>query len=122
MKKDELGRQGESLASEFLERKGYRVIGRNFRAGRCEIDLIARREDLLVFVEVKTRGSLLFGHPACAVTRAKRKHITGVARSFIERNRLHHLRSRFDVIAILMVGEKASIVHIEDAFRPFSAT
>jgi putative endonuclease len=77
-----LGREGERLAARFLERRGYRVLGSGFRARRGEIDLICRRGDRLVLVEVKTRSSDRFGTPAEAVGPRKRRALQAAAAEY----------------------------------------
>jgi len=77
-----LGREGEQLAARFLERRGYRVIGSGFRARRGEIDLVCRRGDRLVLVEVKTRSSDRFGTPIEAVGPRKRRALQAAAAEY----------------------------------------
>lgn len=80
-KKDELGRRGESVAAEWFEHDGYRIIDRNWRSSQGEIDLIVTDEETLVFVEVKTRSSLGYGHPFEAITPrkcARLRRLTGL--------------------------------------------
>ena len=77
-----LGREGERLAARFLERRGYRVLGSGFRARRGEIDLVCRRGDRLVLVEVKTRSSDRFGTPAEAVGARKRRALLAAAAEY----------------------------------------
>jgi putative endonuclease len=77
-----LGREGERLAARFLEQRGYRVLGSGFRARRGEIDLVCRRGDRLVLVEVKTRSSDRFGTPAEAVGPRKRRALLAAAAEY----------------------------------------
>ena len=115
-----LGRWGEAKAASALERRGWRILARNYRWGRREIDLVARRDGVLAFVEVKTRAGVGFGHPEEAVTAIKRREIEAVARDFVVRNRMEHLEIRFDVVAIV-VGRGRRIqrfTHVPDAWRP----
>ena len=115
-----LGRWGEREAARALERRGWRILARNYRAGRKEIDIVARRERTLAFVEVKTRAGVGFGHPEEAVTGSKRREIEAVATDFVRRHRLEHLDIRFDVVAIV-VGRGRRIerfTHVPDAWRP----
>lgn len=77
--KQQLGKIGENLASEYLEKQGYLILERNFACRQGEIDIIAKDEKEFVFVEVKTRRSLKFGYPAEAVTNIKRKHMQKAA-------------------------------------------
>lgn len=98
--KQQLGKIGENLASEYLEKQGYLILERNFACRRGEIDIIAKDEKEFVFVEVKTRKSLKFGYPAEAVTNIKRKHMQKAAQYYLYKNKLNGRYVRFDVIEI----------------------
>jgi putative endonuclease len=78
----ELGRRGERLAADYLERLGYRVVGTGFLARRGEIDLVCRNGDCLVLVEVKTRSSAAFGSPAESVGSGKRRALNAAAAEY----------------------------------------
>ena len=111
----ETGRQGEERAAAYLTGRGFEVVARNYRRRRAEIDLIVRRAQLLVFVEVKTRRSAAYGLPEAAVTRAKAARVIGAAEHYIrENNWLHEIR--FDIVSVLFVNGAAEIEHLEDAF------
>jgi len=107
------GMEGERLASQFLEGKGFSIVARNFRYKRSEIDLIVQKEKLLVFVEVKSRKNHLFGEPETFVTRAQAKRIMEAAEHFVIEKDWHH-DIRFDIIAITQ--ESGEILHLKDAF------
>jgi putative endonuclease len=113
----ELGRRGERLAADYLERRGYRVVGTGFLARRGEIDLVCRRGDRLVLVEVKTRSGVGFGLPAEAVGAHKRRALSAAAAEY---RALAGWRGeiRFAVVSVLVgpAGEPASIELIEDPF------
>jgi len=112
-----LGRLGEALAAGELERQGWLIIGRNFRFGHREIDLIARRSGLVAFFEVKTRTDTIFGHPLEAVTPAKRRDVERVARAWIARHGLAADAYRFDVVSIVWDGAGPPLVeHVENAW------
>lgn len=114
-----VGAYFEDLAARWLERRGWHVLGRNVRFGRKEIDLVARRHDLVAFVEVKGRRTGAYGAPAEAVTPRKRGEIESVARWWVERWGRPDLRYRFDVIGIAADGHGGFAVdHVEDAWRP----
>lgn len=110
-----VGTQGETLAAKYLESKGYEIIKRNYKNDYGEIDIIAAHDGYLIFVEVKTRSSLVFGFPSEAVDAHKRRKISQVASVYIRYNKLYDLPVRFDVIEIC--GEE--INHIEDAFESY---
>ena len=114
--KRERGAQGENLAVDYLEKKGYRILERNFRFERGEIDIIAEQNSALVFVEVKARRSRAFGEPEDAVTISKRNQLQKVAEGYLYKNNIDEKECRFDVIAIQYENGKATIRHYENAF------
>jgi putative endonuclease len=95
-----LGAQGEALAAAHLSRAGYRIVGRNVRAGGVELDLIAARGNLCVFVEVKTRRSRNQGLPEEAVDARKRERLVRGAAAWMREQGARARRVRFDVIAV----------------------
>ena len=112
------GLAGEELAKRYLCSTGWQVLHHRFRMGRLEIDLVARKGQLVIFVEVKTRWSGTFGHPYHAVTWAKRREIARVAWSWIDRHGRPDYAYRFDVIGVRMSSSGRPILdHLEDAFR-----
>ncbi|SED84573.1 putative endonuclease [Ruania alba] len=98
--KDELGRVGEDVAADWLTRSGMEVLDRNWRCREGEIDLVARDGDDLVVVEVKTRRTLTFGHPAEAVTAAKLRRLRTLAARWLAAHEVHPAGLRLDVVAI----------------------
>lgn len=105
-----VGWLGELRAAQYLKKRGMRILARRFRAGRGEIDLIAREERTLVFVEVKTRVKGTIGEGAQAVNREKRRRIQSAARAYLT---FHPADSiRFDVVEISAAG----IRHIPNAW------
>jgi putative endonuclease len=111
-----LGKRGEEFAIEYLKKKGYEIIGTNFRYDRAEIDVIARDRDVLVFVEVKTRRANALGEPEDAVTFRKRDQIRKAAQGYLFLQHLDDEECRFDVLGIEYERGTANICHIEDAF------
>jgi putative endonuclease len=95
-----LATEGEQLAAEHLARAGYRIVARNVRAGGVEIDLVAARGRLVVFVEVKARSGRGFGAPEEAVDARKRARLVRGARAWLHAHGPRHARARFDVIAV----------------------
>jgi putative endonuclease len=94
-----LGDEGEDRTARHLAREGYQIIDRNVRAGGVELDLVAQRGDLLVFVEVKTRRCLRFGEPELAVDAAKRARLVRGAIAWLHEHGRGASRVRFDVAA-----------------------
>lgn len=117
MEKTALGRDGESLAREYLERKGFHFLRRNYKRLHGEIDLIMEQGSWLVFVEVKTRRSFQYGMPAEAVTPAKQRHIRYCAELYFSECGIETRKSRFDVVEVLLLpGRAPRIRHLENAF------
>jgi len=113
-----LGDRGEAIAALHLERSGWTILDRNFRLGRKEIDLVASRDGVVAFVEVKTRSGEGFGHPLEAVTPRKRGAIEAVASAWIARHGRPEHTYRFDAVSILFrPGRPPSVEHVEDAWR-----
>ena len=113
----ELGRRGETIATNQLITNGYKVICRNYRVKNAEIDIVCTKDKKLIIVEVKTRNSTIFGEPYLAVTRSKQRQIIRVANKFIEEKDIN-LEVRFDVISIILNKNAMRLEHIEDAFYP----
>jgi putative endonuclease len=114
-----LGIEGERRAADFLARRGYRIIERNVRCGGVEVDLIARRGSLVVFVEVKTRRSDRYGPPYAAVDDAKQARLVRAASAWLGAHPGRARRIRFDVVSCLASDESDSswqIEHLEGAF------
>ncbi len=113
-----LGRLGEAAAEQVLQRAGLRVLARRFRLRTAEIDLVAERADLVVFVEVKARRGDRYGTPAEAVTAVKRRRMARAALAFLSRHGRTDRRARFDVVEVFVDDSGVRRVrHIEDAFR-----
>jgi putative endonuclease len=115
---NETGKEGEKEAQEFLEKKGYKIVAKNWRFERAEIDILAQIQETLVVVEVKTRTSLDFGLPQDFVKPAQIKNLCKAVDAYIQMNNLD-LEIRFDIIAIYKTGNKMEIEHLEDAFYYF---
>ncbi|MDQ6950829.1 MAG: YraN family protein [Mariprofundales bacterium] len=115
-----IGRAGEEEAAKYLQRIGYTVLARNARAGRGELDIVARIEDIVAFVEVKTHQNLA----SClnAVTPDKQRRLISAATVWLTRHpQLASLQCRFDLIAVTPARsrwQRSNIEHFEDAFRP----
>ncbi|MGQ9570114.1 MAG: YraN family protein [Thermodesulfovibrionales bacterium] len=112
-----LGIEGENLAVKFLEKKGYRIIKRNYKTYIGEIDIIAQDGDTLVFVEVKTRGNDSFGKPFEAVNKRKRQKLKNLALLYLKKQE-KEIPVRFDVLSIFNSDKgEEKIEHIKDAFE-----
>jgi putative endonuclease len=112
-----LGRAGEERAAGHLTRAGYRILARNARAAGVEIDLVAARGDLVVFVEVKTRRSHAYGGAFAAVDARKQARLARGAAAWLREHRPHARRARFDVIAWEWEPDAGwRLTHLEGAF------
>lgn len=112
-----LGHLGELLAAERLRRQGYVILERNYRCPAGEIDLVAREEGMLVFVEVRTRSSDSFGSPLESVGFLKQQKLREVARHYLAHRRPAYEGIRFDVVGIVLTeGEEARVEIVPHAF------
>ena len=112
----EKGNIGEQLAVGYLKSKNYQILARNFRCTQGEIDIVASRNNVVVFIEVKYRRSLNCGYPAESVTAIKQRKIRKTAEYYIYKNNLADTDFRFDVIQIIDDGTNPITEHIENAF------
>ena len=110
-----LGEEGEKIAVRYLKSKGYIVYQTNWRFGKLEIDIIADDGQELVFIEVKTRSSEIYGRPEEAVDDVKETAILNAADIYVRDFNLE-VEVRFDIISVLMNKNKSKICHIIDAF------
>jgi putative endonuclease len=112
------GEAAESEAERHLRSKGYRILARNVRTPSGELDLVARSGAVLVFVEVKARGSSTHGGAVAAVDGRKQARLVRLAAQYLARHRLRNQPCRFDVILCAgETGEPAVLEHIENAFE-----
>ena len=114
---NDFGKQGEELAVNYLIEKGYEILERNWRNIHKEIDIIAKKDNVLVIVEVKARQSDEYGEPDIAVTRQKQSRLISAANAYLFQNKLD-INTRFDIISIIIRDDIVEINHIEDAFLP----
>ncbi|HTF48269.1 MAG TPA: YraN family protein [Pseudonocardia sp.] len=115
--KDALGRRGEDLAVEYLQRRGFVVLSRNWRCRDGELDVVAVDQTRLVVCEVKTRSGTAFGEPAEAVTRSKAARIRRVTQAWLSEHQVRWCEIRFDVVAVLAPpGGPVTMQHYESAF------
>ncbi len=97
-----LGRIGENMASDFLRTKGFTILARNFREKRYEVDIIGRKGNTYIFVEVKTRTTIEFGEPIEAVDKKKLKNIFKAAEGYKAKHSLWDITTRVDVVEVLI--------------------
>ena len=113
----EKGNIGEELACNFLIKKGYLILERNWRYKHLEIDIVASNNNTLVIVEVKLRSSAFFGNPEEFVTTSKQKKLIKAADFYIKENNINW-ETRFDIVSIIQNGNELTIEHFEEAFYP----
>ena len=115
---NELGKKGEQLAVEFLIKHDYKILEKNYRYLKAEVDIIAQIGETLVAVEVKTRSSDYFGDPQDFITPKKIKLLVSAIDYYVVQRDLD-VEVRFDIIAILHQNNKFTLEHLEDAFLHF---
>lgn len=114
--KIDLGKKGEELAITYLKSKGFKIIEKNLRNRFGELDIIANDHGILVFIEVKTRTSELFGSPILGVNEKKQIRLRNLALRYIAEKGLVEKEVRFDVLGILKTQKETKIEHIPNAF------
>jgi putative endonuclease len=117
MNKDEMGRMGEEIALNYLLSKGMKLIEKNIRVNRGEIDLILAHHEEIVFVEVKTRANAYLGEPWRMVGKSKQRQLIKTADAYIRNHNIDQ-EARFDIVSIICNDQKQQIEHIPFAFRP----
>jgi putative endonuclease len=115
---NDLGKIGEDLAVDFLQKGGYAICERNWRFKKAEVDIIAKKNGVLAVVEVKTRSSNYFGDPQDFIKSKKIKLLVEAVDQYVNSKELD-VEVRFDIIAITKQRENFEIVHLKDAFLHF---
>ena len=116
-KQYDLGKEGEEIAAFYLAQKGYKILHRNWRHRKLELDIVLSKDNFLIIVEVKTRSSQYFEKPQDAVTIKKQKFLFDATEAYLESYKLD-LEVRFDIVSIVLNDKTNQIEHIEAAFRP----
>ncbi len=114
---NQVGKDGETTAIEYLKTKGYQILHTNWRRGRYELDIVAKTDDELIIVEVKTRSGIPLEMPELAVDKQKINHIVCAADLYVKLFDID-LPARFDIISIIGSHPNYIIEHFEDAFYP----
>jgi putative endonuclease len=111
-----IGLRGEDIAADYLKRKGYSVLNRNFRTPYGEIDLVSKQGSSIVFTEVKTRASKSLGPPEISITRRKADHMRSAAEFYIQEYGEQYDEWRIDVISVQIQTNEAPLIdHFENA-------
>lgn len=113
----EIGKKGEFIASQFLLKKGYEILKTRWTYKHKEIDIIAKKNDILVVVEVKTRCNDKYTQPEAAVDVKKQRFLSEAVEAFIK-DFTDFIEVRFDIISIVLKQDEYTIHHIENAFEP----
>ena len=114
----DIGNLGESIARDYLISKGYEILETNWRFGRAEIDIIARKDGILIIIEVKSRSDNKFGKPESSISEKKRMLLADAATRYMEAIN-HEWEIRFDVIALIIKSpEVYTLDHYPDSFFP----
>ncbi len=114
----EKGKEGEEQAVQYLREHGYKILERNWRFRKYEVDIIARKGSILSIVEVKTRSGNFFGEPEEGVTKKKERFLADAADHYIQSRNLD-VQCRYDIISVISVDGNHRVTMIEDAFYPF---
>ena len=114
--KREKGKIGEDVAIEFLKNKGYEILEQNYYYNHGEIDIIAKENGVLVFVEVKSRRSARFGEPQESVTPKKQELLRRTAEGFVQERNIGEMECRFDVVAVLFTDGSAECTLFKNCF------
>lgn len=114
-----IGSLGENLAIDYLKQNKYKILDTNFKNRFGEIDIISKKDDLIIIIEVKGRFGVAYGFPSESVNRSKQKNIIKVTNSYLYINNLYKHNIRFDIIEIFLnhITNSYKINHIVDAFR-----
>lgn len=115
MPNNSYGKIGEDLAEQYLIRKDYHILAKNYHSRFGEIDIIALDEDSIVFIEVKTRTQSMFGSPLEAITRSKLSKLIKTSQFYLSLKNLHGKPYRFDAIEIIFgSSDKPTINHLQN--------
>ncbi|MDR0830006.1 MAG: YraN family protein [Prevotellaceae bacterium] len=118
---NELGKQGEEVAKQFLIDKGYIILAENWRSGHYEIDIVAQKFDFLSIIEVKTRSSSSFGSPQESVDQKKMQNLIKAAHKYKTSHKLYDIGIRYEILALTKNGNTFDIEHLEEAFDSYTA-
>jgi putative endonuclease len=115
--RQKFGKFGETFAARHIKKLGYQIICRNYRTKLGEIDIIAKENDTIVFVEVKSRRTSTFGHPKYSITPKKQKQISKTALYYLKSTNQSNVRARFDVVTVISVNGKPNVEIFKNAFE-----
>ena len=116
-RQQKFGEKGETLVARYLKKNGYKILEKNYRTKLGEIDIIARENKTIVFVEVKSRRSTRYGSPKLAVTPQKQRKISMVALYYLKTTKQSDASARFDVVAFTSNRDQPQIEIVKNAFE-----
>jgi putative endonuclease len=111
------GQSGEEMARVFLRDQGYEILETNWRHHSGELDIICHKDDVLIFVEVKTKHDVRFGLPGEALTLKKQRRLIKTALAYLSAKKLWHIPCRFDLVAVCVNEKTCQLEHVPDAFE-----
>lgn len=114
--KQVIGKYGEQIAAKYLQDRGYQIIEQNWRCDLGEIDLIAKNKSTIVFVEVKTRNGVGYGHPFEAITKTKVHRMRQLAAAWCAQHEKSGFQIRLDAVAVLIRDGRVAIEHLKQVF------
>jgi putative endonuclease len=112
-----LGKLGEEIAKTHLKNNGYTILETNWRFKKYEVDIIAHKNNIVTFIEVKARTDNAFGEPESFVGKQKQQFLISAAHNYLTKNNID-FECRFDIISILIINNIPSVKHIEGAYYP----
>ncbi|MDG2279553.1 MAG: YraN family protein [Flavicella sp.] len=115
---NEFGKKGEQMAADYLIKKNYILLEKNFRYRKAEIDLIAKKDNEVIIIEVKARSNDYYGNPQDFINQKKIELLVEAANHYVIKNDLD-VEVRFDIISILQKNGKIHLKHLENAFLHF---
>lgn len=113
--RQQTGRRGEDIATAYLLERGYTILGRNWRCPAGELDVIAQKDNVLVFVEVRARRTARFGRPEESITPAKQTRLIALAQTYLQQSQLTPPAWRIDVAAVWLSAGPPQVNYIENA-------
>ncbi|MBR1793119.1 MAG: YraN family protein [Bacteroidales bacterium] len=117
---NDTGKMGEEIAQQYLTEHGYALMECNWRRGKYEVDIVAYKDGVIIFVEVKTRSSVDYGNPEAFVDKRKQRAYVQLANTYVLEKRRDE-EVRFDIIAVTLTTHGPNVEHFENAFNAISA-
>ncbi|MEN7546568.1 YraN family protein [Rapidithrix thailandica] len=110
-----IGKRGEEIACWYLKRRGFDILEQNYRYKKGEIDLIASKDNWLIFVEVRVRNNDAYGYPEQSISAQKEELLLATAEHYLHTHPNKHCQIRFDILSITLQANRSTVRHFEDA-------